>query len=925
MSALFRHFFCLAALGVSCPAAVLTVGPGKDHETIGAAVAAAAAEDTLELSPGVFGETVTIDKPLTILGANDGISAGAAPGTRGAETIVEGGIQVLAGGTGSVLSGLRIEQGFDDAGLRTGILIDASDVTVRDSVIAGVGVFPAPVPGSHAARVTVNASGATISSSLIQDNAAGLRLEGVAGVGLIGNRIEGNSGTGVRALVGSSGVLLRDNQLVGNALAVAGEAATPVDAARNFWNSGETAPLENGPNGYAGNVLFSPWFADAGMQTLVDGVFTDTTVGEGETLSADVLQIADGVTLTVERGRVSANRLDLQEGGTLEVIDGDFELGVPSGGTHTIAGTFRITHSLGSIEILGDTTFSGDTLALVSDFHIADGVSLVITGSLVMDGCRLRGAGSFDMILDAGATLEMVRCEVRGASLFIVGSDLRLVDNLFHDSTGFIFSTVQGAEVFHNVFFGGLNQFTILSGATVTTDVEGWGNVTTVEEARNRLMLHWMEPVLPGRTLDPLDGTLYVQPGDAAHVEIDSGGFNGRVQAAELLLAYHSGYLALTGLTPRSPWENLLYLLDQPLSLFGKVDMAAGFGFAFEDPDGTLEDHVIGEFEFESALVEGRTLVFFREKDDNDHAQIDTRLTTSSGGTPSYLDFPFTRNSGTLVIDGTPPLIDEPTASVTQDTGSGPVDLLLAGTYTREGLVQISFAAFDELAGIDPAAVTVLFDGPQLIGATAAGTGNVTINDLSFTQYDFTLIIDGSTPDGLYDVIVTVTDRSGNTTQLLLGTVEIAKLIATVNVRSQGLVTAPITRNVTFVMTDAGGGVLETRVVAVDFTGGTGTAVLAGLPGTTANLSAKTAWTQRRRLACTFDSNGDALVDFTGSSQLPGGDLNGDNIINLADYNILNGNWFTTNPAADISGDGVVNVFDFNILNSNWFTIGDPP
>lgn len=925
MYALFRQFLCLAILGVSCPASVLTVGPGKDHETIGAAVAAAAAEDTLEVSPGVFAETVTIDMPLTIRGANDGISAGSNPGLRGAETLIDGGIQVNSGGAGTVVSGLGIERGLVDAGVRTGILIDAANVTVRDSVIAGIGITPAPVPDSHAVRVTTNGSGVVFSNNRIEDNTTGLRLEAVAVAALSGNRIEGNSGAGVHALAGSSGVLLRDNQLVGNVIAVANEAVAWMDAESNFWNSGETAPAEGGPNGYIGNVLFSPWFADAGMQTLVNGVNTDTTVGEGETLTTDVLQIGDGVTLTVERGRVSANRLDLQGGGTLEVIDGDLELGVPSGGTHVIAGTFRITHSLGSIEILANTTFSGDTLALVSDFHIADGVSLIISGSLVMDGCRLRSSGSFDMLLDAGASLEMIRCEIRGASLFIVGSDLRLVDNLFYDSTGFVFSTVQGAEVFHNVFFGGLDQFTVLAGATVTTDVEGWGNVTTIGDARNRLMLEWMAPVLPGRTLDTLDGTLYVQPGDAVRVEIDSGGFNGRVQAAELLLAYHSGYLALNGFTPRSPWENLLYLLDQPLALFGKVDMAAGFGFVFEDPDGTLEDHVIGDFEFESAMMEGRTLVFFREKDDADNPLIDTRLTTSSGGTPSYLDFPFTRNSGTLVIDGTVPLIDEASASVTQDSGSGPVDLLLSGTYAREGVVEISFAAFDELAGINPAAVSVVFDGPQVIAATATGTGDVMINDLSYTQYDFTLTIDSTTPDGLYDVIVNVTDRSGNTTQLLLGTVEIARLIATVNVRSQGLVAAPITRNVTFVATDALGVILETRVVPVGFTGGTGSAVLAGLPETTVNLSAKTAWTQRRRLACPFDANGDALVDFTGPSQLPGGDLNGDNIINLADYNILNGNWFTTNATADISGDGVVNVFDYNILNSNWFTIGDQP
>lgn len=925
MPIIIRQFIFFVTLAVVSPAAVWSVGPGEDYETVAAAVAAAAPGDTLEVTAGYFAGTVIIDKPLAILGANDGISAGSQPGMRGAETVIDGGIQVLAGGAASVLAGLRIEQGYDDGGVRTGVLIDAGNVTVRDSVITAIGTLPVAVPASQAVRVTANGIAATFSGNRIETSTTGLRVEGASGVTVGGNRIEGNAAAGVRVLAGASGVLMRDNQLVGNGLAVANEAVSQVDAVRNFWNSGEDAPAMGGPNGYTGDVRVSPWFADAGMETLIDAVTVDAVVGVGEILAADVLQVNGGVTLRVEGGSVTVNRLDLEGGGTLEVIDGDLELGVPSGGTHTIAGSFRIMHSLGSIEILADTTFSGDTLALVSDFHIADGVSLTITGSLVLDGCRLQGVGDFDMILNAGARLEMVRCEIRGASMFLVGSDLRLVDNLFYDSAGFVFGTVQGAEVFHNVFTDGIDQFSILPGATVTTDVEGWGNVATLDAARNRLMLEWMEPVLPGRTLDPLDGTLYVQPGDAVRVEIDSGGFTGRVQGAELLLAYHSGYLALAGFTPRAPWENLLYLMDQPLSLFGKVDMAAGFGFVFEDPDGTLEDHVIGDFEFTSAMAEGRTLVFFREKDGGDDPQIDTRLTTSSGGTPSYLDFPFTRNSGSLVIDGTAPLLDEATAGVTQDLGSGPVDLLAAGTYTREGVVDVSFAAYDELAGIGPGAVTVVFDGPQLLTATAAGTGEVTINDLPYTQYGFTLVVDGSTPDGLYDVIATATDRSGNTTEVLLGTVEIARRIATVTVRSQGLVSAPVTRNVTFVATDAVGVVLETRVVAVDFSGGIGTTVLAGLPVATGNLSAKTAWTQRRKLPCLFDAGGDAVVSFAGASQLPGGDLNGDNIINLVDYNILNGNWFTTSATADISGDGVVNVFDFNILNSNWFTIGDVP
>jgi nitrous oxidase accessory protein NosD len=920
-----KQFLWMAVASGFCPASVLTVGPGRDFETIQAAVAAAAPNDTLEVSSGHFAEVVVVDKPLGILGANDGVSIGTYSGVRGEETLLSGGLQVTSGGEGTVISGFRIETGMDDGDAKTGVLIDAASVTLRDSVIASIGSLPSPAADSHGLRVTSNGDNAVLSGNRFEACRTGFRIDAATNVVIHGNRISDHTVAGISAGAGSSGVLLRDNQLVGNGLAVANGSTSPVDAIRNYWSSSQSPPSQGGPNGWTGEVLFSPWFADAEMQTLINGLVADTVIGDGEVLNADVLQIDDGITLTVERGSVSANQIDLKGGGVIEVIDGDLKFGVPGGGSHTIAGTFRIMHSLGSIDIMANTTFSGDTLALVSDFNIADGVSLTITGSLVMDGCRLRGSGSFDIVLNSDARLEMVRCEIRGASMFLVGSELRLVDNLFYDSTGFVFGTVQGGEVFHNVFHGGLDQFTILPGGTVTTDVEGWGNVTTLEDARNRLMLEWMAPLLPGRTLDTTDGALYVQPGDEVRLAIDSGGFTSRIQGAELLMAYHSDYLALSGFNPASPWDNLLHLEDQPLSVFGKVDIAHGFGFAYEDPDGTLEDNVIGNFGFTAGSTEGRTLVFFREKDVDDNPLIDTRLTTSSGGMATYIEFPFTRNSGTLVIDGTDPVIDEGGASVTQDLGDGPVDLLEIGNFTRQGVVGISFAAYDDLAGIAPGAVTVEFAGPQLFTATPSGTADVVINGLPYTQYEFTLSVGNNTPNGLYDVLATVVDRSGNSSQVLLGTVDVARLIATVDVQSQGLVATPMTRDVTFVATDASGDVLESRVVSVDFVGGIGQAVLAGLPDATANLSAKTGWTLRRRLPCLFDANGDSEVSFTGASQLRGGDLNGDNIVNLVDYNILNGNWFTTNAAADISGDGVVNVFDFNILNSNWFSIGDTP
>ena len=67
----------------------------------------------------------------------------------------------------------------------------------------------------------------------------------------------------------------------------------------------------------------------------------------------------------------------------------------------------------------------------------------------------------------------------------------------------------------------------------------------------------------------------------------------------------------------------------------------------------------------------------------------------------------------------------------------------------------------------------------------------------------------------------------------------------------------------------------------------------------------------------------------TVSTTLINGDINGDNIIGIGDFNALraawgalptNSNW---NANADLDGNGVIGIGDFNILRSNWGAIGD--
>ncbi|MEI8282536.1 MAG: hypothetical protein WCG75_09040, partial [Armatimonadota bacterium] len=59
------------------------------------------------------------------------------------------------------------------------------------------------------------------------------------------------------------------------------------------------------------------------------------------------------------------------------------------------------------------------------------------------------------------------------------------------------------------------------------------------------------------------------------------------------------------------------------------------------------------------------------------------------------------------------------------------------------------------------------------------------------------------------------------------------------------------------------------------------------------------------------------------------GDASADNIVGVADFNLLRGAWggiaptAPYNEAADFNGDGLIGVVDFNVMRANWGAIGD--
>src|ERR1041385_9100768 len=95
-SRMIRRGDCVAAVAGLCfgvpqsaAATTFTVCPGTTYPTIEGAVQAAVEGDTISVCAGVYDEVVTVDKPLTLLGAQAGNDA--RDGRSGAvETVIDG-------------------------------------------------------------------------------------------------------------------------------------------------------------------------------------------------------------------------------------------------------------------------------------------------------------------------------------------------------------------------------------------------------------------------------------------------------------------------------------------------------------------------------------------------------------------------------------------------------------------------------------------------------------------------------------------------------------------------------------------------------------------------------------------------------------------------------------------------------------------
>ena len=182
----------------------------------------------------------------------------------------------------------------------------------------------------------------------------------------------------------------------------------------------------------------------------------------------------------------------------------------------------------------------------------------------------------------------------------------------------------------------------------------------------------------------------------------------------------------------------------------------------------------------------------------------------------------------------------------------------------------------------------------------------------------------GRSPDGFGPIyfLPTPTPRAANQgpVQTVTGQVELDGFVGPAHDGTG-------TRLVTLKATDDAGSILHQWSLPLNFARVTASASVASftlpdVPLGATHLSAKTAWNLRKRLLLNF-SGGQASADFTGVSRLPGGDIDGSNQVDLADFTQLSAFWYTTDAASDINASGLVDIEDYFILASRWYQGGD--
>jgi hypothetical protein len=260
-------------------------------------------------------------------------------------------------------------------------------------------------------------------------------------------------------------------------------------------------------------------------------------------------------------------------------------------------------------------------------------------------------------------------------------------------------------------------------------------------------------------------------------------------------------------------------------------------------------------------------------------------------------------------------LLDTHAPTLTIDSAvQNSTELLISKGSTVNGL-QGSVTITVSAADADPSSALVT---PPTVKVTDAGAVETVLTASGSGPWTYTYTISSTTANGVATIAAHIADQAGNTKDAT-DTFKVNKNQVTGQVELQGFVGA--SRLVTFVVT--AGSTTKTYTPTLSFSGGKASYTLTDVPEEATAVSAKTAWTLRKRLGIS-PAAGQSVAEFTGGAKLLAGDINGDNFVNILDYSLLKSNWGpNAHPVADVNGDGQVQLLDYSLMQSNWFVRGD--
>jgi hypothetical protein len=263
-----------ASMAARASAATFVVGndpstcPGATYTTIGAAVAAASAGDTVQVCPGVYPESVTITKPLTLVGPGVALAPGklgncsrqtAPDSTR--EAIVESNsITLQLAADGVSVKGFVIQappSGFAPTGVQTFQQYSGYSITgnlfqnnSRHLWFDSNGTNPSTVSGNCFRHNSAVPGGTLIANGVLMSNASNATFNGNAF--FITNRafnvefsskltIENNASSSFGAfayLAGTTSSTVQNNTATGSGVLLAGDDSQDLIANNTFTDGG---------------------------------------------------------------------------------------------------------------------------------------------------------------------------------------------------------------------------------------------------------------------------------------------------------------------------------------------------------------------------------------------------------------------------------------------------------------------------------------------------------------------------------------------------------------------------------------------------------------------------------------------------------------------------------------------------------------